>query len=72
MAFAELLGRFLQNASDQRDRLAAKSKETERQLFELAAFLGEPRDVDPATVLSTLWKFVLTFDSAFTAFAKRA
>lgn len=56
---------FLQDAAKgQRAELEELNKETEVQVSQLMAWLGEPPDCDVAAVLTALWSFARSFDNA--------
>ncbi len=43
----------------------------QQRVQELAVFLGEPADSDPAAIFSLVWAFAQAFDVAYLAVAKR-
>jgi hypothetical protein len=47
-----------------------RGKATQAALMELATFLGEPADSDPAHIFGLIWSFVTGFDRAFVKVAR--
>jgi hypothetical protein len=47
-----------------------RGKAAQEALSELAVFLGEPADSDPAHTFGLIWNFVTSFDRAFVKVAR--
>ncbi|KAK9808786.1 hypothetical protein WJX72_003664 [[Myrmecia] bisecta] len=62
--FAGVLGEFLESATNGKQQLMEMVKQTDVHVAQLAAWLGQPLDCDPAVMLGTLWTFALSFDQA--------
>jgi hypothetical protein len=66
--FAAVMAEFHRSATGQQAALEIASQCTQCQVSDLAAWLGEPLGSDPATILMTLWSFVIAFDQSYRAF----
>ncbi len=64
-SFAAVCSQFLAKAQQRHSDLTARGKAAQAALSQLAMFLGEPAESDPAHTFGLIWGFVTSFDRAF-------
>ncbi len=69
-SFAAVCSQFLTKAQRRHNELMERGKAAQAALSELATFLGEPADSDPAHTFGLIWGFVTGFDRAFVKVAR--
>eukprot|EP00884_Botryococcus_braunii_P013190 jgi/Botrbrau1/21872/Bobra.0249s0003.1 len=70
-SFSQVLEHFLDKARPRRDALLRRSEAVQKEVRQLAEFLGEPAESDPAAIFGLVWAFAQAFDAAYLTIAKR-
>jgi hypothetical protein len=69
-SFAAVCSQFLEKAQRRHSDLMERGKAAQAALSQLATFLGEPAESDPAHTFGLIWGFVTSFDRAFVKVAR--